>query len=689
MTKPKENSVYGWQKIYSLKETKPVAKTEEDYDAKHRRVLEALQPFARAKPQGNLTQVEITPATRATSIVFMLLPEWAHNFPPYNIARLAAITRDAGYATNAFDLNAKAHKDHGNWPGLDFNPWDGSREWRWMDHHYYEYLHKYVEPFLNQYLDKIGEMNPTVVGFSLYYCNQEPTKWMVKELKRRYPHILVMIGGPQCHQSYWQPEPEYDYIITGEGEQLLLEALEEIEAGKNPGHQRWLRQTDGQRLDLDQLPSPDYSYFDPLDYGFPNGVNAELSRGCTAKCVFCSETHFWKYRGRMARNILEEVADLYFNRGVNVIWFLDSLVNGNLNELRAFCKGVIAREMKIAWTGYARCDGRMDLEYYKDLAAAGCISLSYGIESGSTRVLADMDKGVTVEEMEQNLRHGKEVGVEAFSNWIIGFPTETPQDFYESMTFIWRNRNNNLTNVSAGHGFTIPPDTILAQNTDRYNIAKSYFEGNWITKDSANSKVHRLIRLTTFNIFLNNIVTEANIDFTNRSGVNDICKLNFDNSVVREIEYEVFDYNIIKPGLGSFADSLVNEIWPLLRLMWRSRGAYTVDLTITPEFSNREFGDRMGCNFTGVFKFDIDANGHWIADFYYDFVQSDNAWHYSEFSRADSVAARRARKLALPGSGGESQFTNEEYSEEMTLLDERKTWDFSFTHRYNGTGQWQ
>ena len=96
MTESKENSIYGWQKIYALKESKPVAKLEEDYDAKHRKVLEALQPFARARPQGNLTQVEIIPATRNTSIVFMLLPEWAHNFPPYNIARLAAFSRDAG-----------------------------------------------------------------------------------------------------------------------------------------------------------------------------------------------------------------------------------------------------------------------------------------------------------------------------------------------------------------------------------------------------------------------------------------------------------------------------------------------------------------------------------------------------------------------------------------------------------------
>ena len=72
------------------------------------------------------------------------------------------------------------------------------------------------------------------------------------------------------------------------------------------------------------------------------------------------------------------------------------MVNGNLKELRAFAKGIVAKGLKIKWTGYARCDGRMDLAYLQDLADSGCIALNYGCESGSQKVLDDIDKGVTV-----------------------------------------------------------------------------------------------------------------------------------------------------------------------------------------------------------------------------------------------------------------------------------------------------
>jgi len=105
-------------------------------------------------------------------------------------------------------------------------------------------------------------------------------------------------------------------------------------------------------------------------------------------------------------------------------------------------KGVAAKDLKIHWTGYARCDGRMDLEYFKDLKAGGCIMLNYGIESGSQKVLNDMAKGVTVEEMEANFKHGKEVGIFAATNWIVGFPTEDHKDFADSMTFLWRMTKN-------------------------------------------------------------------------------------------------------------------------------------------------------------------------------------------------------------------------------------------------------
>ena len=84
------------------------------------------------------------------------------------------------------------------------------------------------------------------------------------------------------------------------------------------------------------------------------------------------------------------------------MWFIDSLINGNVKELRAFALALTAKNIKMRWTGYARCDGRMDDAYFKDIAEGGCIMLNFGCESGSQKVLDDMAKGVTIKEMEDN-----------------------------------------------------------------------------------------------------------------------------------------------------------------------------------------------------------------------------------------------------------------------------------------------
>ena len=681
------NQDKGWKKFWSLKQSKPQKKKkEEDYDLKHTLTLEVLKKYARSNPQNNLTNVIIDePFTKNTSIVFFLLPEWSQNFPPYNLARLSAITKSSGYNTKAYDLNAKAYKDHTNWKGLDFNPWDGFRDWKWFGQTYHDELHQYLEPFLQKYIDILVESKPTVVGFCVYYCNEEPTKWMIEQIKTKLPETIIMVGGPQAHQSNWEPPKGTNIVISGEGELLLLEAMEIIENKKYDGNLLWLRQPEGERLNLDNLPAPDYSFFDPLDYQIPNGITSELSRGCTAKCVFCQETHFWKYRGRMAKNVIEEIEYLYYSRGADVIWFLDSLVNGNLKELRAFCKAVIAKGLKIHWTGYARCDGRMDLEYYKDLAESGCINLSYGIESGSNKVLRDMDKGVTVDEIEQNLRDGAATGVEAFANWIVGFPSEDHQDIYDSMILLWRNRNNNLTNISSGHGFNIPADTIIGQNFTRFNVAHSYFEGNWITNDYRNSKLHRLLRLKLFNIFLIHLDNDNGIDFTNRHNISKSYKLNLIENKQNHIEFEQFDFNIIKSGLGEFADSSMNEIWPLLRLLYRTRGAFDIEIDFNPQADYSEFGDRLSCNFNALIIFNIDSLGKYTADLNFKFIQSANPWKYENYMGGDSNAAKRAQILANIPEGIDK---NTIWEKEHHILEQRLKTNFSYTYKNKFCGIW-
>ena len=530
--------------------------------------------------------------------------------------------------------------------------------------------------------------------------NEEPTKWMIQQVKLRIPHVRIAVGGPNVHKGYFVKQPYYDYVVSGEGEEAILKILEEVERDINHVDQQHIIQPEEQRLSLNKFPMPDYDDINFNEYRISNGVTTELSRGCIAKCTFCEETHFWKYRQRMAIDSLEEVSYLY-ERGIRLFWFIDSLVNGNLKELRAFAKGVIAKGLDIKWTGYARCDGRMNLEYMKDLAASGCVYLNYGCESGSQKILNDMAKGVTVAEMEQNFRDGKTVGIKAATNWIVAFPTETYQDYADTMTFLIRNRDMNINNMSTGIGFGQGPETITGQNPDRFNLSYQKYLGHWITKDFKMGGSHTLMRVKCMSIYLDQIIGDRKIGYPIRPNLKKFhYNIEYENDIERDVEYENFDYNIIKTNINPYADGLVNEIWPFLRTLWRVRGGYATVIRFSPELDSAEFGNGYGTGkYTAEFKFKITTDGQWSADFKWDFIQHWEIDSYrtaprqgpffaQDFSNMTSNAAIRARRLAKPDWGMEGRSAtdyNDLFAEEREL---NKTIDWTFNYHWSGKGDW-
>jgi hypothetical protein len=686
--------------------------TDDIANDRHRSMMEAIAPYAKSSVQKNVTPVYVDYKTRKTKLVLALCPEWAPQFPPFNLARLSGVAKSAGFETHILDLNVRAYNEYkNNWQPnkrLPFRLWDPSSSWHWMGDTYLNDIHPVLEPLLQNACDEIEAMKPDIVGFSIYYISEEPTKWMCQELKRRMPNVKIAVGGSNVQKSWFTIHPYYDYVVNGEGEQVLLNILEEVENGVSHSEPQYLTQPEDQRININGLPMPDYESIDFSQYEIPNGVNTEISRGCTAKCTFCEETHFWKYRQRQSVDLISEIEWLYYNKGTDVIWFIDSLVNGNLKELRAFCKGVDAKGLKINWTGYARCDGRMDLEYFKDLKAGGCIMLNYGIESGSQHVLDDMAKGVTIKEMEDNFKHGKEVGIYAATNWIVGFPTETLQDFADSITLLWRMRDMNINNVGAGVGYGLGPETIVGQNPHKFNISWHKYQNHWITNDFAMGGTHVMTRVKTFHMFLDFMTgcTEVPFGYPIRfSLAKEHYKITLNNpKTIKEIEYEKFDYNIIKPNINSFADSLVNEMWPFFRMLWKTRGGYEAEVEFNPDIDLREFGSQYGPGmYNAIFKFKITDEGQWTADFKYKFDQVDNPYDDREppplgrkgpffaqdYSRMMSNTAKRARKLAKPTwsddtGRGDSDF-GDLLNEEHVL---NNTIDFTFQYRYRGTGDW-
>jgi hypothetical protein len=686
--------------------------TEDIADARHRSMMEAIAPYAKPTVQKNLTPVYVDYKTRNIKLVLVLCPEWSPYMPPFSLARLSGIAKSSGYETHIMDLNVRAYNEYRNdwYPNnkLPFRLWDPSSSWHWLGDTYMNDIHPVLEPILNKAVDDIVALNPEVVGFSIYYISEEPSKWMCRELKRRLPNIKIAVGGPNVHKSWFKIEPYYDYVVVGEGEANLLVLLEEVENGVTHPEPKILDQPEEQRININGLPMPDYESIDFSQYELPNGVNTEISRGCTAKCTFCEETHFWKYRQRQAVDLISEIEWLYYNKGTDVIWFIDSLVNGNLKELRAFVKGVAAKGLKIKWTGYARCDGRMDLEYMKDLAAGGCIMFNYGIESGSQKVLDDMAKGVTIAEMEQNFIDGKKVGIWAATNWIVGFPTEDFQDYADSMTLLWRMRNNNINNAGLGVGYGLGPETIVGQNPHKFNISWHKYQGHWITNDFTMGGTHVMTRVKTFHMFADFLqgCSEVPIGYPTRPNLakdHYSIELN-DPTCIKEIEYEKFDYNIIKPDISPFADTLVNEMWPFFRMLWKTRGGYKAEVRFNPEIDLKEFGSQFGPGmYYATYKFNITDDGKWDADFDIIFNQVDNnfdereppplgrkgPFYAQDYSRIQANTAKRARKLAKPEWSEEEGRSGQDF---MDLLNEEKMLnamiDFSFKLRWVESGDW-
>jgi len=407
---------------------------------------------------------------------------------------------------------------------------------------------------------------------------------------------------------------------------------------------------------------------------------------------------------------ITEVEWLYYNKGTDIIWFIDSLINGNVNELRAFALALKEKGLKVRFTGYARHDGRMDLPYLQDLADGGCIMFNFGCESASQKVLDDMHKGVTIAEMEQNFADCKKVGIYCATNWIVAFPTEDFQDYSDTMTFMWRMRNNNVNNMGLGVGYGLGPETIVGQNPHAYNISFHKYQGHWITKDLAMGGPHVMTRVKLIHMWLDFFenCTAVPIGYPIRHNLaKEHYKIKLNNPLMqKEIHYEKFDYNII-PSVGDnnpFASQLVNEIWPFFRNLWRARGGYEAEIYFNPEIDLKEFGSQFGPGqYWATYKFKITDEGQWYAHFNIKFEQVDSPlddrerppvgrkgpFYAQDYSRLQSNTVKRARKLAKPDW---SSFEGRSGQDFADLLDEEAylnaTIDFSFHVDWQGTGDW-
>jgi len=572
------------------------------------------------RKQKNLTEVHTTyDITRKNRVALIVAPEWTPTSPPYGIARMTALSRASGFATRTWDINIMTmHEANCR------EYWSAYEDWKWQNPHYSEHVHPRIEPVLLKYMAQVCEWAPTVIGFGTWYTNDSCTVWMAREFRKRIPGVIIIFGGANATQMKITDTSVADHIVSGEGELLFVKILENLE---NPTEQlpHILTQSKDQRVDLDSMPPADYSDLNVKLYD-NQGITSEFSRGCIANCVYCNETIFWKFRARQNHRVLDEIEIVYRQQGIRSVQFIDSLLNGNLKELRAFAEGLIERKIRVGWGGYCRVDGKMDRDFWALLKKSGATGFAFGVESGSQKVLDLMKKNCRVEWIEQNFHDLAEIDMcNQFATWFTGFPGEELTDVAQTMTLMWRLRNSGMGAQSSGT-CGLGHNTPLDLERERFGVATKDWSWGWATQDMRNTVFHRFMRFKFTNILLEQFRLHGTVRrYTQHHQYPDLknqYRIEYDpNNWADKIPWEKdFDYEIIKEDINPVANTLINEPWPLLRVFWLAMGPYKFHVEFEPEQDLREFGysryPRGGEHrFWGTYNFEIDAGGCWTANF--------------------------------------------------------------------------
>ena len=320
------------------------------------------------------------------------------------------------------------------------------------------------------------------------------------------------------------------------------------------------------------------------------------------------ETHYWAYRSKKAETIVNEIKECKEKYGAIDFRFNDSLVNGNIKEFRKMVDILCEEKLGITWDAYARVNKKMDLEFIQKIKDSGNILMSYGIESGSQKVLDDMRKGIKVEDAEQNLRDGNKVNLFNHVNWMIGFPSEDVIDFLYSLAFVHNNKDG-IHNIAPGMTCGVGDKAELQKHGEKFDILPQFYWNNFVTKDFKNTAIHRFIRLKVFHIWLELLEV---LNGQHHENIKDHYSINFLNKKQTEerIDYsECVDFSYLTRE--TFQSSLYAEYMTFFWAMYKVFGPFKMLLTFDKYVDVAEFGKQIAKEYDAIVRFYVDENGTW------------------------------------------------------------------------------
>ncbi len=295
-----------------------------------------------------------------------------------------------------------------------------------------------------------------VIGFQLFTLDMKKVKHYLEVIKKHNNRIITIVGGPQPASDPINTL-EYlhyaDYAVYGEGESSLSDFLNALNnktiddplvmgkiqnlVWKNNGEYR-INPLQFE-ADLDEIGPPDWDEiglknYDTAVHGFFSKrlptCPIIVTRGCPYKCKFCGARNItgYKVRTRDPIKVIEEIKLLKYKYGILEFQIVDDNFTANRKIAMFFCRALIDEKLNMPWScpNGIRLD-TLDDELLELMQRSGCYEVAVGIESGSQRVLDEMNKGITLELIRQKVNLVNKHGINVVGFIMVGYPSETAE----------------------------------------------------------------------------------------------------------------------------------------------------------------------------------------------------------------------------------------------------------------------
>jgi anaerobic magnesium-protoporphyrin IX monomethyl ester cyclase len=302
-------------------------------------------------------------------------------------------------------------------------------------------------------VEQVLSFQPNIAAFSVTTgSHQWPADFAAKLKHVSGSAIMTLFGGP--HPTFF-PEyvehPGVDVVCRGEGEQTILDLAQKLDADETVHDTLncWVKADEqivrnGLRpliQDLDSLPYPDRSlYWSKYPYLRKSTVSFMAGRGCPFRCTFCFNSVAQElYRGlgryvrwRSPENCVQEITEVRDRYGMRTVYLQDDTLLSDKQWVAEFT-GLYEKNVKLPLLCLLRAD-QVDEPSLLALKKAGLKNAFFGIESGvdsiRNRVLK---KGVKDEKIYRTAELLRKHGVKFRTYNMVGIPTETLEDAFETL----------------------------------------------------------------------------------------------------------------------------------------------------------------------------------------------------------------------------------------------------------------